>query len=80
MYNESVQTALNPQGMEQALMLYDTLMWPVAACIALPLIWMLLYGFVLGEQRRENFWLLMVTGLILGIGAVVLLPLALLHL
>jgi len=79
-YNESVQTALNPQGMEQALMLYDTLMWPVAVCIALPLIWMLFYAFVLGEQRRENFWLLMVTGLILGIGAVVLLPLALLHL
>ena len=80
MYNESVQTALNPQGMEQALMLYDTLMWPVAASIALPLIWILFYGFVLGEQRRENFWFLMVTGLILGIGAVVLLPLALLHL
>jgi len=70
-YNESVSAALNPEGMEQAFVLFEHLGWPVAACVFVPLAGMLVYGFILGEQRRETFWLLVITGFLLGIFSVI---------
>lgn len=76
-FNESVSAALNPEGVEHVFVLYETLGWPLAGAVALPLLGILIHGFVLGEQRRENFWLMVITGFVLGILSVMGLPLVL---
>lgn len=79
-FNESVSTVLSPESTEQAFVLYELLGWPVALAVLLPLAGVLLHGFVLGEHRRDNFWLLVITGVLVAIGVVAVFPFALMHL
>lgn len=79
-FNKTVSTALSPESTEQAFALYDSLGLPVAVAVLLPLFTILVYGFALGEHRRQNFWLLLISGFVIGIGVVAGFPLALMHL
>lgn len=59
------------------MVLDETLGWHVAGFLAVPLLGFLAYGWKLGEWRRENYWLLLILGIILGFAVVALFPYAL---
>jgi hypothetical protein len=48
--------------------------WHVAAFVALPLVAVLVYGWYLGELRRDNFWLPLITGFVVGLCIVAVFP------
>jgi hypothetical protein len=66
--------------MSQVRVFYEVMGWPVAGVVAAPLLFVLVVGYFLGEWSRENYWVVLFTYLIIGSGAVVLLPLVLLNL
>jgi hypothetical protein len=73
-YREAVNRTLNPDGMEQIGVLYETVGWRVAAFVALPLLGILGYGFFLSEWKRENYWLLLILGFFVAVGVVAAFP------
>jgi lipopolysaccharide export LptBFGC system permease protein LptF len=73
-YRQAVNRTLNPSSVEQVMVLYETFGWYFAGFLAVPFLGMLVYGWVLGEWRRENYWLLLILGIILGFAVVVLFP------
>lgn len=79
-YRGAVNRTLNPEDMEQVRVLYETLGWRVAAILAVPLLAMFLYGGLLSEWERENYWLILVLGFVLAVVVVVAFPFGLLHL
>ena len=66
--------------MEQVPVLYETLGWRVAAILAVPLLGMFVYGGLLSEWERENYWLVLVLGFVLAVVVVIGFPFGLLHL
>jgi len=73
-YRQAVNQTLNPSSVEQVMVLYETLGWYFAGFLAVPFLGMLVYGWVLGEWKSENYWLLLILGIILGFAVVVLFP------
>ena len=65
--------------MEQVRVLYETLGWRVAAILAVPLLAMFIYGGLLSEWERENYWLVLVFGFVLAVVIVIGFPFGLLH-
>jgi hypothetical protein len=60
--------------MEQVRVLYETLGWRVAAILAVPLVGMFVYGGLLSEWERENYWLVLVLGFVLAVVVVIGFP------
>jgi hypothetical protein len=78
-YGQAVNRTLNPGSVEQVKVLYEALGWHVAAFLAVPLLGYLAYGFILEEHRRDNYWLLGIWMIVLGIAVVVIFPFTLLY-
>lgn len=78
-YRQAVNRTLNPNGFEQARVLYHTLGWHVAAFLTVPLLGMLVYGVILGEYERENFWLVLILGFVLAVAVAAAFPLTFIH-
>ncbi len=71
---------LNPGSVEQVRVLYEAMGWHVAGFLALPLLGLLAYGWKLGEWKRENYWLLMILGIVLSVIVLLGFPFVFLHL
>ena len=73
-YRGAVNRTLNPESMEQVRVLYETLGRRVAAILAVPLLGMFVYGALLSEWERENYWLILVLGFVLAVVIVIAFP------
>jgi predicted Co/Zn/Cd cation transporter (cation efflux family) len=79
-YGGAINQSLNPEGLEQVLVLYETVGWHLAAILAAPLLVVLAAGYSMNEWKRENYWELLFLYTIIGFGAIGLYPLILVNL
>lgn len=78
-YGGAINRTLNPGSTEQVRIFYEMMGWHLAAVVAAPLLTVFLFGYFLGEWSRDDYWVLLFVHLIVGFGAIVLLPLFLLN-
>lgn len=78
-YREALNQALNPSGLKEIRVMYETLGWPIAALVAVPLLVFFGYGYVVGMWERKKYWHLLVVTSFVSVIALVLFPLILYH-
>lgn len=79
-YRQGVNATMNPSGVEQVRVLYEAMGWHVAGFLAVPLLGLLAYGGVLGEWNRDNYWLLVILGIVLSVVVLLGFPFVFLYL
>lgn len=73
-YRQAVNRTLNPSGLEHVKVVYELLGWPVAAVVAVPLLFFFGYGYVVGLWKRDEYWHLLVATFFVTVLAYSLFP------